>query len=316
TGQHLTTELALIHPVRRSGNIQDEITAFADERFDWIKAVKPPVPEMLVIPCVFADGQRHLVSTEWKNCLLRRWRKVARFIEHIVGRQQHFRLHERHLAVFQQRGRVHGRLAGLRVRRCYQPADHSNATRFPRDVLNAFPVMSDERSALDEIAGRISAHRKLRKQNQARSVSLCAAGKRNDSCSVSGKIPDCGVDLAQRDLHASSLKRAFPPCHLPVQLGTPFGSTGGGGGAAGRDAPAGPGLSMAGSGASPGLRNVGAFAGLIGGSSSCLATAGSVCRSTSFSVRTTFWPSIFIVSTRATSSPTKRTKSTSCGGSP
>src|SRR5262249_56646068 len=162
--------------------------------------------------------------------------------------------------------------------------------------------------SLGATAGRISEPRKLRKQNQARSVSLCAAGKRNDSCSLSGKIPDCGVDLAQRDLHASSLKRGFPPCHLPVQLGTPFGSTGGGGGGAGRDAPAGPGLSMAGSGASPGLRNVGAFAGLICGSS-CLATAGSVCRSTSFSVRTTFWPSIFIVSTLATSSPTKRPNS-------
>src|SRR5262249_61161505 len=116
--------------------------------------------------------------------------------------------------------------------------------------------------------------------------------------------PDCGVDLAQRDLHPSSLKLAFPPCHLPVQLGTPFGSTGGGGGGAGRDAPAGPGLSMAGSGASPGLRNVGAVAGLLCGPS-CLATAGSVCRSNSFSVRTTFLPAIFIVSTPGTSSPTE-----------
>src|SRR5262249_2767810 len=152
---------------------------------------------------------------------------------------------------------------------------------------------------------------------QPRSLGSRSAGKGNDLLSVSGKIPNCRVDLAQRDLHTSSLKLAKLDCHLPTadQFGGPLGSTVGARGGARRDGPPAPRLCTVGSGASPGRRKVGAFAGLISGSS-CLATAGSVCRSTSFSVRTTFSPPIFIVSTRATSSPTKRTKSTSCGGSP
>ena len=62
-----------------------------------------------------------------------------------------------------------------------------------------------------------------------------------------------------------------------------------------------------------GRRKLGAFAGRSPGP---LATLGGGSRFTSFSVRMTFSPLTFMVSTRTTSSPTRRTKSTSWGGSP
>src|SRR2546427_12713114 len=67
--------------------------------------------------------------------------------------------------------------------------------------------MRDERRALDQIAWRVAANRKLGKQNQASPGSLSLMREVNDFACVAGEVSDRGIDLAQRYLHSSSVKR-------------------------------------------------------------------------------------------------------------
>src|SRR2546425_10920653 len=67
--------------------------------------------------------------------------------------------------------------------------------------------MGDERRALDQIAWRVAANRKLGKQNQASPGSLSLMGEVNDFGCVAGEVSDRGIDLSQRYLHSSSVKR-------------------------------------------------------------------------------------------------------------
>src|SRR5206468_13015840 len=67
--------------------------------------------------------------------------------------------------------------------------------------------MGDERRALDQIAWRVAANRKLGKQNQASPGSLSLMGEVNDLGCVAGEVSDRGIDLSQRYLHSSSVKR-------------------------------------------------------------------------------------------------------------
>ena len=83
-------------------------------------------------------------------------------------------------------------------------------TAMPRvsagNLLDGFAIARDERWPLDQIAGRISAHRQLGKQNQSRAARLRAAGVVDDLGGVAGEVSDRGVDLAERNLHICSVK--------------------------------------------------------------------------------------------------------------
>src|SRR5207249_11780808 len=66
--------------------------------------------------------------------------------------------------------------------------------------------MRDERRALDQIAWRVAANGKLRKQNQASPGSLSLMREVNDFGCVAGEVSDRGIDLSQRYLHSFSVK--------------------------------------------------------------------------------------------------------------
>src|SRR5712691_5947848 len=99
--------------------------------------------------------------------------------------------------------------------------------------------------------------------------------------------------------------------HFYLGWGGPSWPSGSGGGRGVGDLPpAGEAVSTS----SPGRRSEGALGGRTSGSEELLATVSG--RSTSRSVWMIFSPSTYMLSRRTTSSPTRRTKSTSCGGSP
>src|SRR5207302_6495259 len=70
--QHLAAQLALPYPKWRGRNVQHEISALPHQLLYWIHAVEPPVPELLIIPCVFANRKRHALSAKRKQRLLLR----------------------------------------------------------------------------------------------------------------------------------------------------------------------------------------------------------------------------------------------------
>ena len=132
--------------------------------------------------------------------------EVAHLVENVIGRQQHLGLHKGHLAILQQRRRIHNRFAGLRLGWSHQPADHGNAAGFSGNAFGGFAIAGNKRRSLHQIARRISAHREFREQDQGRARSFCLSGRVHDLGGIARKISHRGIDLSQRDLHASSVK--------------------------------------------------------------------------------------------------------------
>ena len=56
--EHVASKFALAKGERRRRDIQQDLAACADQVFYRIDAVQAAVPEVLVVPGVFADGER------------------------------------------------------------------------------------------------------------------------------------------------------------------------------------------------------------------------------------------------------------------
>src|SRR5437870_9704691 len=76
--------------------------------------------------------------------------------------------------------------------------------RPPRPTLFPYTTLFRSR-ALDQIAWRVAANRKLGKQNQASPGSLSLMGEVNDLGCVAGEVSDRGIDLSQRDRKSTRL---------------------------------------------------------------------------------------------------------------
>ena len=133
--------------------------------------------------------------------------KVAHFVEDVVSGQQHLGLHERDAAVFEQRGRIHDRLAGLGFGGSHEPADDRDSTRLGGNAFRRLTIARHKRRPLHQIARRITADGKFGKQDQAGASSPRPARKVDYLGSVAGEISNGRIDLSQRDLHTSSVKR-------------------------------------------------------------------------------------------------------------
>ena len=65
-GQHVPAQLALADPEGRSRNVQHEIPASLDQRLHGIYGIEALHPELLVVPGILADGERHAIAAEWE----------------------------------------------------------------------------------------------------------------------------------------------------------------------------------------------------------------------------------------------------------
>ena len=73
-------------------------------------------------------------------------------------------------------------------------------------MIGGLAVTGNERRAFDQIARRITADGKFRKQNQPRACGLSAAGEIDDLGRIAREVSYGWIDLAERDLHTSSVK--------------------------------------------------------------------------------------------------------------
>ena len=81
------------------------------------------------------------------------------------------------LAVLEQRGGVHHRLAGLRLGRSDHSADDGDAAGFGGNAFRRLAVARHERGALHQVARRIATDGKLGKQDQSRAGGLARGGQ-------------------------------------------------------------------------------------------------------------------------------------------
>ena len=133
--------------------------------FDGIEGVQTLIPEMLVVPGVFANRERHLLAAKRKQLLAFRRSEIAHLVENVIGGQQHLRLQESDATVVEQRRGIHHRLAALRLGWSDQTANHGDAASLGCNVFSAFAIVLNERGALHQIARRIATDGELGKKD-------------------------------------------------------------------------------------------------------------------------------------------------------
>src|ERR1700685_3140613 len=136
-----------------------------NQSLDRIEGVKTFVPEMLIVPGIFAEGECHLLPAKRKQQLAFSRREVPHLIENVVGGQEHLGLQESHSAIFKQRSGIYHRLAAFRLGWGHEAANHRDAASFGRNVVDSFAVVLNKRGALYQVAGRITADREFGKKN-------------------------------------------------------------------------------------------------------------------------------------------------------
>src|SRR5579883_965871 len=177
------------------------------------------MPEALIVPGVFTDRQRGASPAEMHQMLLLRRSKISLFIEHVIERQQHLRLHEGHFPAAHQRRRIHHPLpCSRRSRR--NIAHNAGNIQFScclGNFRNRLFRARNKRGLFKKICRWISADREFRKENKISTTFGCLAREIENLLYISGEIADSGIDLSERNLHSSSV--AILLCYLfPRQL--------------------------------------------------------------------------------------------------
>ncbi len=154
------------------------------------------IPEMLVVPDVFADGDADGCAAKFVNTGRVAGLEISRFVENVVKRQEHFRVVEDHSPAVDQRRRVRHGFALLDLGMANvadQSGDVRQESRQPRHFLLR---AANEVGPFHQVAGRISAEGELGEDDEVCAALLRRARKAKDSLEVSGEVTDGGVDLS------------------------------------------------------------------------------------------------------------------------
>ena len=84
--------------VGRGRDIQKDAGSLLDELGDGVAGMARLGPEIFVVPDIFADGDAELFAAHAVDNLFAGL-EVTRFVEHVVGGQEHFALLEDNAAV-------------------------------------------------------------------------------------------------------------------------------------------------------------------------------------------------------------------------
>src|SRR5580704_10720109 len=88
----------------------------------------------------------------------------------------------------------------------HHSANDGDAAGFARNMLQTLAIVLNERGALHQVAGWITAYREFGKKNHSRARSLGVTRKFDDFRCIAREITHRGIDLPQRNLHSSSVK--------------------------------------------------------------------------------------------------------------
>ena len=154
--QHIVADRTLVERVGGTGNIQKDRASLPGNLGYRIAVVELLSPEAFVVPGVFADRDAELFVVKREDVLGMRGLEVARFVEDVVGRQQHFALLEEDFSSGDQSRRVRDGLAGLIHCVANEAYDrgYGNGLCQPHQ---RFLIVLDKGWPFDEVLRRISA---------------------------------------------------------------------------------------------------------------------------------------------------------------
>ena len=100
--EHPLAQDLLAGDERRRRKIHDRLRARFDQHFDRILMITAPLPEIPVVPYVFANADSQPAAVQLQNLRSRGRLEIAVFIENVVGGQQGLVKRLAHLALLQQ----------------------------------------------------------------------------------------------------------------------------------------------------------------------------------------------------------------------
>ena len=205
-GKHVAAKFALAAGEGRGRNIQQDLAACADQVFDRIDAVEAAVPEILVVPGIFANGERarsaiqvseRLAVGRERSCAFRRKRRRSAAVAWIGWRQS---------------GRRASRAAEFktclpvcRLSGSDDAANHCDASGAAGDFFCGLAISFDEPRTIDQVARRIATDAQFREENKVDASALGSQGVVDDFGGISVKVPDRRVNLSERNPHLNSV---------------------------------------------------------------------------------------------------------------
>src|SRR5437868_14918504 len=104
--QHLFATPMFADGEGRRGKIDDCVRAGLNELFDWIVAIPAALPEVAIVPDVFADADAEAVAAQMQNLRTAVPLGAPVLVEDVVGRQQRLAKALADAAPVQQRART------------------------------------------------------------------------------------------------------------------------------------------------------------------------------------------------------------------
>jgi hypothetical protein len=169
------------------------------------------LPEKLIVPGIFADGEREALACKGVQALALGGSKITLFVEDVVEGQKPFGLDELDNAVPQQSSRVRDLFTRSGRRRGNAAAENgqrgSGGGR-SGNFRHRLAASCHEGWLVKKIRRGITTNCQLRKHDDVRLGRAGLSGKIDDFLCIPPKISYRGVDLGESDLHFSSLPTA------------------------------------------------------------------------------------------------------------
>ena len=199
-GEHLLAQHLFPHGERRCGEIDDGLGAGLRENLDGIVVVAAALPEIAVVPDVFADADPQLAAIQLQDLRLRGRLEVAVFVEDIVSGQQRLVENRPGLAVSQQHGAIEqgpAHLSGVQGGDAYQ--QRRAVGQFGGHALELVEAPANETAAHQQVTRQVPHEGQLRRDHQVGAQCPGLPGPADDQRGVAGYVSSGRVGLQKCD---------------------------------------------------------------------------------------------------------------------
>ena len=200
--KHFDAQGALVDGVGRGGDVEENASSLLDELSDGVAGVARLGPEIFVVPDVFADGDAQLFAAHAIDIILVAGLEVARFVEDVVGRQEHLALLENDAAILDESGFVGNGWPVAGMIDAAGKAYDGGERHAVGDVFEGVEIALDERGALEEVEGKVTADAEFGKDGEFGVATLGLFREVENAGGVAFKVADSWVELGEGYLHS------------------------------------------------------------------------------------------------------------------
>ncbi len=185
--------------------------AGANELLDRIVVVAAPLPEVAIVPDVFADADAEPASGDVQRLRAVKRLEVPILVEDVVGRQERLAKTMFDAAAAEKRRGVEQRSSLVRRIRLGQSDERRRAVgERDGEPLEPFPASGDEIAGQQQIARQIADERQLRRDGEIGAPAPGLARRVGDQARVALEIADRRIDLQECDLHRQAGRDVAP----------------------------------------------------------------------------------------------------------